>query len=224
MSPLTSAEAFSASIVGFLAFSIFWAYFTDWLGLAISPAATLAAGTAFSVVWAVWLRRRASDTWADLAAYVAIVAAACSSLLWLQWPDLLLPGGGADLAHHLQLVEYIDRHGRLVHDPSIEAYLGEMVHYTPGAHLLASLSGQWTATDGFHTIYCVLALSVAFKVGLVFLIARRSVDGPLPFAILAPVLLLLPRAFFFESFMRYSYVPQVVSEWFAVSAWWAVAA
>ena len=30
---------------------------------------------------------------------------------------------------------------RLVHDPPVEAYLGEMVHYTPGAHLLASLVG-----------------------------------------------------------------------------------
>ena len=47
---------------------------------------------------------------------------------------------GADLAHHLQLVDYIERHWRLVHEAGVEAYLGEMVHYTPGAHLLAAIA------------------------------------------------------------------------------------
>ena len=218
------AEAVSASVVAFSAFTIFGGYFTDWAGLTISPAATLIVSTVLSAIGFLWLRTAASSAWTDLGVYTAIVAAMGAWLLWLQWPDLLLPGGGADLAHHLQLVEYIDRHWRLVHDPPIEAYLGEMVHYTPGAHLLASLIGRWTGTDGFHAIYCMLAISVALKVGLVFLIARRSVEGSRPFAVLAPALLLLPTAFFLESFTRYSYVPQVVSECFAVCAWWAVVA
>jgi len=218
------AEAVSASVVAFSAFTIFGAYFTDWTGLTISPVATFIVSAALSAIWFLWLGSTASRTWTDLCVFTAIVAAMAASLLWWQWPDLLLPGGGADLAHHLQLVEYIDRHWRLVHDPPIEAYLGEMVHYTPGAHLLASLIGRWMGTDGFHAIYCMLAVSVALKVGLVFLIARRSVEGSWPFAVLAPILLLLPTAFFFESFARYSYVPQVVSECFAVCAWWAVVA
>lgn len=221
---LTSAEAVSATLLSFQAFAIFCAYFTDWVGLTISPAVTLAAALAFSLVTFLRLRRHASRAWADLGGYVAIVAAAGASLLWLQWPDLLLPGGGDDLTHHLQLVDYIDRHWRLVHDPPIEAYLGEMVHYTPGSHLLASLAGRWTGSDGFHAVYTVLVVSTALKVGLVFLIARRSVQAPLPLALLAPVLLLLPSAFSLESFTRYSYVAQVVSEYFAVSAWWAVVA
>jgi hypothetical protein len=152
-SPLTMAEAVSASVVAFSAFTIFGGYFTDWTGLTISPAATFIVSAVLSAIWFLWLGSAASRTWTDLCVFTAIVAAVAASLLWWQWPDLLLPGGGADLAHHLQLVEYIDRHWRLVHDPPIEAYLGEMVHYTPGAHLLASLIGRWTGTDGFHAIY-----------------------------------------------------------------------
>ncbi len=223
-SPLTMAEALSASVLSFAAFAIFWAYFTDLAGLTISPASTLLAAGLLSVITFVWLRAKAIHHWTQVAVYIAIVGAAAGSLLWLQWPALLLPGGGADLAHHLQLVDYVDRHWRLVHDPSIEAYLGEMVHYTPGAHLLASLAGRSAGTDGFHAIYSVLAVSVALKAGLIFLIARRSVEGSLPFSVAAPILLLLPEVFFLESFTRYSYIPQVVSECFAVSAWWAVVA
>jgi len=218
---LTSAEAVSATLLSFQASAIFCAYFTDRVGFTISPFVTLAAALGFSLATFLRLRRHISPARADLACYIALVAATAASLLWLQWPELLLPGGGDDLTHHLQLVDYIDRHWRLVHDPPIEAYLGEMVHYTPGSHLLASLAGRWTRTDGFHTVYTVLVVSTALKVGLVFLIARRSVQAPLPFALLAPVLLLLPSAFSLESFTRYSYVAQVVSEYFAVSAWWA---
>jgi hypothetical protein len=219
------------SLVAFLSFAIFSAYFTDWVGLTISPAATLVASVVLSTALSVWLSRQASAGWLDLLVFTAIVTAVLAWLLWFEWPDLLVPGGGADLTHHLQLVDYIDRHWRLVHDPPVEAYLGEMVHYTPGAHLLASLAGRWAGADGFHALYPVLAFSVALKTGFVYLIARRVIDGDrlgeplsIPFAILAPVLLLLPYEYFVGSFTRYSYIAQAVSECFAVAAWWAVVA
>ena len=71
-----------------------------------------------------------------------------------------LPIGGGDLTHHLLLVDYLERHWRLVHDPSVEAYLGEMVHYTPGVHLLIALAGRWFASDGLHMTHAVVALSL----------------------------------------------------------------
>ena len=216
-------------MAAFLAFAILSAYFTDWVGLTISPLATLVVAVVSSVALFSWLRPERPRSWADLVVFLAIVTEIVAWLLWSEWPGLLAPGGGADLTHHLQLVDYIDRHWRLVHDAAVEAFLGEMIHYTPGAHLLASLAGHWAGTDGFHALYTILAISVALKAGFVFLIARRVLNTDrrvhgLPFAILAPTLLLLPHAFFLGSFMQYSYIPQVMSECFAVVAWWAIVA
>ena len=223
------AEAVAASLTGFLAFAILSAYLSDWAGLTISPVATLAVSIVLSAASFLWLRPPGPYVSSDLVVFLAIVSEILGWLAGFQWPDLLVPGGGADLAHHLQLVDYIDRHWRLVHDPAVEAYLGEMIHYTPGSHLLASLAGRWAGTDGFHAVYPVVAISVALKTGFVFLIARRVLKVNrtslgLSFAILAPVLLLLPHTFFLDSFMRLSYISQVVSECFAVVAWWAIVA
>ena len=57
--------------------------------------------------------------------------------MWRARPDFLPTGTGSDLAHHLALIAYIEQHWRLVHDARLGAYLGEMIDYTPGAHLLA---------------------------------------------------------------------------------------
>ena len=39
--------------------------------------------------------------------------------------------------------------------------MGEMAHYTPGAHLLAVLLGAWTGTDGLRAFYPLLAACAA---------------------------------------------------------------
>lgn len=250
---LTGAEAAGASLVAFLALAIVGAYLTDRAGLSIAPIPTVVVSAALSAAVFAWLWRDTSVSWGDLAAFGGTSGVVFFWLLWLAWPDLLPLGGGADLTHHLQLVDYLDRHWRLVHDPAIEAYLGEMVHYTPGAHLLVVLAGRSMGTDGFHAVYPVVALSVALKTGFVFLIARRGVrlktdttdaanvglkpdttdssnvrpdttDYAMPLALLAVVFLFLPRAFFIGSFTRYSYIAQVVSELFAIVMWWALVA
>ena len=134
-------------------------------------------------------------------------------------------GGGPDLTHHLLLIDYIDRHWRLVHDPGVEAYLGEMVHYTPGSHLLASLAGAWTGSDGLHAVHPVVAFSVALKAGFVFLVALRLLPAKVPrvaLAVTSVLLLFPPRAYFIGSFTHDSFFSQVVSELFAVSMWWAL--
>src|SRR5262249_39317519 len=105
------------------------------------------------------------------------------------------------------------------------AYLGEMLQYTPGVHLLAALGGSWAGLDGFHAVYPIVAASVALKAGFVYLIGLRTLprDVPrVPIAAAGVVVLFLPRRFFLGSFTDDSFFAQVVSELFAVAAWWAL--
>jgi hypothetical protein len=210
-----------------LAFSIVIAYLADWLGFTIVPGAILVLALCATAALAAWLRAEVQLKGLELAAFALLEAIVFAGLLWRAWPDLLLPGGGSDLAHHLQLVDYLDRHWRLVHDPAVEAYLGEMVHYTPGVHLLSSLIGRWIGRDGFHAAYFVVALTVAIKAGFVFLATLRLLpdhSARIPCSIVAVACLALPQAFVIGSFTRYSYLAQVVSEMFAVAMWWATIA
>ena len=215
----------AASALVLLASATLCAYLADWLGLAIVPSAILVISLAASAATFGGLWRRTTRDHASLAAFVVIVAAILAWLLWLAGPDLLPPGTGPDLTHHLLLVGYIEQQWRLPHDPQLGPFLGEMVDYTPGVHLLAALVGAWTRTDGLHAVYPLVAFTVALKSGFVFLITRRLVGGDvprIPFAIVSVLLLLLPRAYFAGSFAQHSFLAQVVGEVFAVALWWAL--
>ena len=223
--PLIGAEAAAASLVAFLAASAAAAYLTDWAGLAIAPFAILPLSLlAAAVVW-LRLRRRATSDRSAFTAFTLIVFIAFAWLMWRARPGFLPTGTGPDLAHHLALLVYIERHWRLVHDAGAGAYLGEMIDYTPGVHLLAVLAGAWVGRDALHALHAVVALTVALKSGLVFLVARRVMpDGVprVPFAMVAALLLWLPYALFVGSFMEQSFLAQVVSELFAVAMWWTL--
>jgi hypothetical protein len=223
--PLIGAEAVAASALAFLATAITSAYLADWIGLAIRALPILVLSAAAAAATSVWLRRQSVRDSPSLAAFCGCVAATFGWLLWRARPDFLPTGSGPDLAHHLSLLEYIQRHWRLPHDPALYAYLGEMVDYTPGSHLLAVLTGAWFGSDALHLVFPAVAATVALKAGLVFLIARRLLpDGlpRLPFAVIAVVLLFLARVHFIGSFTDQSYLAQVVSELFAVAMWWAL--
>ena len=222
---IITAEVVAASAVVLLASATLSAYVADWIGLTIVPSAVLVGSLAASAGTFLGLWRRAARDRSSLAAFVVIVSAVMAWLLWLAGRDLLPPGTGPDLTHHLLLVGYIEQHWRLPHDPQLGPFLGEMVDYSPGAHLLAALAGAWTRTDGLHAMYPLVALTVALKCGLVFLIARRLVrsDVPrIPFAVMAVLLLLMPRPYFIGSFAQHSFLAQVVAEVFAVALWWAL--
>jgi hypothetical protein len=226
--PLIGAEAAAASALVFLASSIIAAYLADWLGFRIVPFAILLPSATAAAVTFLALRRRAIHDGPALAAFGVLVFGIFAWLLWLARPDWLPTGSGPDLAHHLALIEYIERHQRLVHDVRLSEYLGEMIDYTPGVHLLAVLAGAWLRSDGLHALYPVVAWSVALKTGFVLLIALRLLDAVqgevprIPFALTAVVLLFLPRVYVIGSFTEQSYVAQVLSELFAVGMWWAV--
>ena len=157
----------------------------------------------------------------DLLAFAAIAGLVAAWLFWLAWPHLLPTSGGSDLTHHLLLVDYIERSRHLVQDPALRPYLGDMIDYSPGFHVLAVLVGAWTRTTGLQAVYPLVALSVAIKTGFIYLIARRSVPR-IPHALIAPLLLFLPDGYFLGSFTHDSFLAQVASELFAVAMWWAV--
>jgi len=215
-----SGERVAASIVVFLVAAIAVAYAIDRAGFAISPVLVLAAALAAATL--AFLSWRAQPcARGDTFAFVAVVAATLAYLVWLARPSLLPIGSGPDLTHHLMLVDYVERHWRLPHDPALGAVMGEMADYTPGFHLLAALAGAWTRTDGLHAAYPVVALTIALKAGFVFLIAMRLLPRRL-FAVAAVVMLFAPREYFLRSFTEHSFLAQVVSELFAVAMWWAL--
>ena len=154
----------------------------------------------------------------EVAILLSITAAVFGYLLWLASPSLLPVADGPDIVHHLSLVHTIQRTHRLPHDPGMETYLGEMIHYTPGSHVLAAMLGAWLRLDALRVIYPVMAACVAFRSGLLFLVTLRVLPeskSPLH-AIAAPVLVMAPTAYFFGSILKYGFYAQVVSEVFAV--------
>lgn len=222
--PLTLGEVVAAALTSGASATILVAYLLDLAGVTLLPGRLLPVTVVATAIVATTLRRQSRVMRGELLSYVAVVGSALVWLLWRAAPSFL-PVGGGDLTHHLQLIDYIERHWRFVHDPTVEAYLGEMVHYTPGLHLLSALAGRWAGSDGLHLVHPIVALSVALKIGFVFLIALRvRADEParVPIAMAAAVLLLLPRAYVLDSFMVDSFLAQAMAECFAVAAWWAL--
>ncbi|HUQ86199.1 MAG TPA: hypothetical protein VM096_01490, partial [Vicinamibacterales bacterium] len=137
------------------------------------------------------------------------------------WPSLVPPGRGPDLTHHLLLVDYIQQHGHLVHDRSLDGAMGEMAHYTPAAHLLAVIAGALFGVDGLRAFFPLVAVCAALTGGFVFLIARR-IGIAMPYSIAAVSVLFLPAQYFFGAFTHDAFLAQTVSTLFAVAAWWAI--
>ncbi len=219
---LTLPEALFVAVVTVLALVITVAYL--WMRIArLSPFAVLGFTIATGVVFAIRASRQARRDTAALVAAIAVFGLVFGWLLKVAWPSLLPPGGGPDLAHHLVLIDFLERHWQLP-DATLVPAMGEMAHYTPGVHLVAALLGAWTRTDGFHTIYAVVALTVALKAGLVFLIALRvvGVEPRVPLALTAVLLMLLPQEYFVGSFVHDSFFAQAAAEMFAVAMWWSL--
>ena len=218
---MSAAEMAAATLTAFLAAVAVVPYLMDAAGFALMPAVVLAASATIAGTVAWSLLKDAKPGWPDLVAWTGVVGLVSAWLLRIAWPSLLPPGRGSDLTHHLLLVDYIERAGHLVHDRALEGAMGEMAHYTPGAHLLAVLSGSWTGADGFRAFYPVIAACTALSAGFVFLIGRR-LQLPIPFAIASVMLLLLPRDYFVGAFTHDAFLAQAVCACFSVASWWAL--
>jgi hypothetical protein len=149
---LTRAEAVAVFMITVLVAAIVAAYPLDRLGAAIAPVPILLVSLACGAATLRWQpessARQASNAALDIGGFAGIVLAVLAALLWLAWPALLPLGGGSDLTHHLQLIDFIDRHWRLAHSPADALLVGNMISYTPGSHLLAAMAGAWTRSDG----------------------------------------------------------------------------
>src|SRR5262245_1984998 len=221
-------------MVTFPAAAIVLAYLGDAIGLTLHPLPILVLSLGAAAAAAGVLARSArnaehamKDDGQELLVFFGIVAFIAAWFLWLAWPSLLPIGSGSDLTHHLLLIDYIDRTGTLPQDRTLVPYFGEMFDYTPGTHLLAVLAGRWTRSEGLHAVFGVVALSVALKAAIVFLIALRCLpEAPssarVPVALTATLLLFLPNSYFLGSFVHDSFLAQVLAELFAVAAWWAI--
>ncbi len=220
---MSLAEIVAAALTAFLASAAVVPYLMDAAGVGLMPGAVLAASATIAGAVAWRLAASPGSVASDLVPWAGVVLLMLAWLLRLAWPSLLLPGGGSDLAHHLLLVDYIERSGHLVHDRALDGAMGEMAHYTPGAHLLAVMAGAWTGTDGFRAFYSVVSGAMALAAGFVFLIVRR-LRLPTPFALAAVMLLMLPLDYFVGAFTHDAFLAQAVCVCFSVAAWWALVA
>jgi hypothetical protein len=223
---LTSAERIAGGAVIFAAAAVILPYAGDLLGLGLAPALIAAASAIAGAAASVVIERTPRRSTVDVLVFGAVTVGAFALLLALAWPALLPRGSGPDLAHHLVLVDYIERQGHLVRDAhAAGGALGEMAHYTPGLHVLAVVAGTLAGSDGFHAIHSVVAFSVALKLGLVTLILLRVLDDS-PLRIAAAIagigLVLVTSAYSIGSFTHDSFLAQVVAELFAVAMWWAL--
>jgi hypothetical protein len=196
------------------------AYVLDAIGLGVAPFPALACSLILTAMLAWQWRPKPADLH-DVAAWAGVVIFVGAAIARLGWPSLLPPGRGPDLTHHLLLVDYIERHGQLVHDRSLDGAMGEMAHYTPGAHLLAVLGGALFGVDGLRAFFPLLVLCAALAAGFVYLIARR-LHLAMPYAVCAVLLLFLPAQYFHGAFTHDGFLAQTVATFFAIAAWWAM--
>lgn len=223
--PLSTAERLAVSLLAPFATVVVASYVADRIGLRFLPVPMLALAV-LSVVAAAAVVRPALRTRTDVALFLAAVLGVFGWLLWLASPTLLPLSTGPDLTHHLILIRFIEEHWRLVHDPSLERYLGEMAQYTPGSHVLSALAGAWSGTDGLRALHTVQAATVALKSGFLLLTGLRLLPrtAPRPLALVGVVLLFASPQYFVRGFTEFGFVAQVVAELFVVAMWWASAA
>jgi hypothetical protein len=223
---VTRAESIALAAVTALIAAIVFSYFIDLAGFGIAPiaSAVVALGAACAVAA---LARPTCSSFGETGLFLATVIGTLTVLYKLSGPSLLPTGSGPDLTHHLLLVDYIERHRTLVHDPDAGRYLGEMVHYTPGFHLLAAIGGAIAGVNAFFAVLPVVVLSVSLKFGffaLTLLRLFRDLPGVLVASAAGTSLILALSPFTIQSFSHDSFLAQVVAELFAVVMWWALVA
>jgi hypothetical protein len=99
------------------------------LGWRVSPAVVLVIALAGGswLAWTLW--RRAAPSRSSGAAASTVVGGTTLFFLAIATPDWLPVGGGPDLTHHLVLINYISRAWKLVDDPALYPFLGDMMDY-----------------------------------------------------------------------------------------------
>jgi hypothetical protein len=219
-------DAVAGGVVASLAATIVVAYALGWAGVALMPTQLVAVGLAAGVTLGRRLGVRVDDPagHAPLWLWAFVVVGTGAGLIALVGPGLLPPGGGSDLAHHLALVDLLERTRHLVDAEVSGPALGEMAHYTPGLHLLIVIAASLIGVEAFYVAYPLLLATIALKAGFICLIAQRFMAGLRGSHPLGAVLLVLlaPRAYSVDGFLQAGFLSQVGAELFVVAGWWAL--
>ncbi len=222
-------EVVTVVLLLFMACAVVAAYALDMGGWSISPLATsvlaLAGAGLLAMAWRKVGWFRVSFDVGETLGWLTVVVGLLVFILWLAWPSLLPLSESSDTTHHASFTEFIMAREALAHDAKLDAYLGEMVIYPAGAHILAALVGTFLGVPGLLSLHPLLALVVSVKAGLIYLIILRLLPPQRRFpglALAGTVLLLVPWDAFIGSFTRWYFFPMVVSETFAVGALWAL--
>lgn len=140
-------------------------------------------------------------------------------------PSFLPRTHSGDTVNHLLLIDFIRLHRVLPHDPALRYYLGDMVAYPPGGHLLAALVAAWLGTTGVRVLHAVMAYSVAAKAALVYSVTVRLLPGvrtaPV-FGLCASLFLLFPFEYVIGPLLRWGFYAQALAETFALATLWAL--
>ena len=220
---LVTPEALAAGVLGAAAAIMVTGVLLDAVHCAISPLGSTVLALVCGAALCRITPRAFSDSedgneGATIVLFGLVALSVAASLLWLAWPSLLPVVDGPDIVHHLSLIHVLQRTHRLPHDPALAPYLGEMMQYTPGSHLLGATLASLLQVDAIRVVHPVMAAAAGMKAALVFLVARRVVPSdagsPWP-ALAAPVLLLMPAEYFYRSITGFGFYAQVVSEMFA---------
>jgi len=180
------------------------------IGVLAAVTAVVAAGAR-----APW--REASAGALELAGFVVAGVGMLAYWACLSWPDWLPVAFPFDLSHHLTIIEYIQRAQHLPHDHALQPYLE--VDYAPGAHIVAALLAGALGTSGLFVVQPLVALFVALKSGLLYVIVLRLQDGcrAPAIALVAVAFQAVAYGYFIQSFTVYGYLPQIIAEYFALA-------
>jgi hypothetical protein len=220
------AESIALALVVALAGAVIVPYGLNVVGAGVMPWLTAAVCVSSAFATAV-LYQPATALRGDAALVAATIVIAFATLLWLARPELLPPGGGPDLTHHLLLIDYIQQHGTLVRESNAGAAIGEMATYTPGMHALTVVAGRISQIDPFLVLYPLVAFTIALKFGvfaLCLLRLLRSHPSRMPLTIGGVAMLFFLWIYTFGSVLIDSFLAQAVAELFAVAMWWALIA
>jgi hypothetical protein len=161
-------SAVAAAVAWTFAVAVIAPYVLGWLGLPWLPALVAAMAGAAGVLAAVRGREFGpGDGVAPLGAWAVVVIGIGLWLAASSWPQVLPPGGGSDLTHHLALVDVLERTGHLVDGEVMGGTLGEMAHYAPGLHLLIVTLGSLLHVAVWRVAHPLIIATVALKAGFV---------------------------------------------------------
>ncbi len=207
------------------------AYVIDALGGPIAPWLIAAVLIVELLLMGLWLWRRGwhiviERDGSGMLGLAIVVIGLLSLLLWLARLSGLPPTQSSDLVHHLSLIDFIQQRQMLPREPALAAYLGEMVMYPGGAHVLAALLAGWLGTSGLWVVFPLIMAGLIVKAGTVYNLALRVVPARRAhtpaLAAAGVALLLLAWGYFMIPLTWHFFLAQISAETLVILMLWTL--